>query len=87
MQKEGRKKQARSNKQQSKATQSCTCIHVMPYEGSLLLANEGGYPHNDGGQGRLDVLVGIVGQQLDAGQQLCENGIHTAVFSQSLAEC
>ena len=53
---------------------------------SLVLANEGGEPHDDGGKGGLDVLVGVGNQLLDAGQELGQDGVHTIVLAQSLAE-
>ncbi len=50
------------------------------------LANDRGEAHDDGGEGRLDVLVRIGDQVLHAGQQLGHDQALAAVSGQGLAE-
>ena len=59
---------------------------LIPAPSSLVLANDGGQPHDDGGQGTLHVLVGIVGQLLDAGHDLSQDGVDAVLLAEALTE-
>ena len=52
-----------------------------------VFANKGRESHDYGGQGRLDVLVGVVDQLLNAGEELRHDGVRPVVLTQGLAEC
>lgn len=53
---------------------------------SLVLPNKRGQPHDDGCQGRLDVLVGVANQLLYAGQNLSDYGLHAVVITHGLTK-